>query len=152
MSTAKIDPVFATAIMHALKKGVDGQNARDELRPGVYNDIKVSLTVSVGEMRVAPDTDKAPTSSIPMLSALALLVRRMGLQRHEALATLREVMQEALAMKSDASEKLLLETGVIEAQEMIKTEVISKLPRTPVKGQVLLEGVEVTLTAMQKKD
>jgi hypothetical protein len=152
MSTAHIDPVFATAILHALKKGVDAQNARDELEPGVYNDIKVGLSIRVGEMRVAPDTDKAPTSSIPVLPALALLVRRMGLQRHEALATLREVMQEALTMKGDASEKLLLETGVLEAQEMLKTEVIAKLPRTPVKGAVQLEDIEVTLTAMSKGD
>lgn len=151
MSTATIDPIFATALNHAMKKGVDAVNARAELEPGVYSDIEIEVTVKVGEMRVSPDTDKAPTCAIPMLPALALLVRRMGLQRHEALATLREVMQEALAIKSDASEKLLSETGVAEAEEMIRTEVIAKLPRIAVKGAVKVDDVEVTLRSMRRE-
>lgn len=148
MSTAQISPIFATALAHAMKKGVDASNARDELKPGVYRDIKIELAIHVKEMRVAPDTDKAPTSSIPMVAAMALLVRRMGLQRDDALRTLREVMQEALALKGDASSKLLAETGVLEAEEMIRSEVIAKLPRTPVKGAVKVEDVEVTFRSM----
>jgi hypothetical protein len=149
MSTAQISPIYATALAHAMKKGVDAVVARDELAPGVYRDIKVELTVSIKEMRVAPDTDKAPTCSIPMLPAMALLVRRMGLQRDDALKTLREVMLEAIAMKADASSSLLAETGVVDAEEMIRTEVIAKLPRTPVKGAVKVEDVEVTFKSMQ---
>jgi hypothetical protein len=149
MSTASISPVFATALAHAMKKGVDATVARDELEPGVYRDIKVDLSITIGEMRVAPDTDKSPTCSIPMLPAMALLVRRMGLQRDEALKTLREVMGEAIALKSDASSKLLAETGVLEAEEMLRTEVIAKLPRTPVKGAVKVDNVEVTFKSMQ---
>lgn len=148
MSAAQISPIFATALAHAMKKGVDATTARDELEPGVYRDIKIELVVSIKEMRVAPDTDKAPTSSIPMIAALALLVRRMGLQRDDALKTLREVMQEAIALKSDASSTLLAETGVAEAEEMIRSEVIAKLPRTPVKGMIKVEDVEVTFRSM----
>lgn len=149
MSSAKISPIYATALAHAMRKGVDAAVARDELEPGVYRDIKVDLTVTVREMRVAPDTDKSPTCSIPLLPALALLVRRMGLQRDDALKTLREVMDEALALKGDASAKLLAETGVADAEEMIRTEVIAKLPRTPVKGAVKLEDIEVVFKSMQ---
>jgi hypothetical protein len=73
----------------------------------------------------------------------------MGLQRDSVLKTLREVMEEALALKEDASSKLLAETGVADAEKMIRDEVIAKLPRTPVKGAVKLGDVEVTFKSMQ---
>jgi hypothetical protein len=151
MSTATIDPKFATAIVHAVRKGLDAGVAREELRPGVYHDIEVDVTIKVGEMRVGPDTDKAPTSSIPMLTALALLVKRMGIQREDALQTLREVMVEALDVGADAQRKLLEESGVAEAEQRIRDEVIAKLPRLPVKGAVLVEGVEVVVRQMRAR-
>lgn len=150
-STAKISPIYATALAHAMKKGVDATAAREVLQPGTYRDIRIELVLSIKEMRVGADTDKAPTSSIPLLPAMALLVRRMGLQRSDALKTLREVMEEAINLKGDASSKLLAETGVAEAEEMLRSEVIAKLPRTPVKGMVKINesDIEVVFKSMQ---
>jgi hypothetical protein len=154
MSNANIDPKIALALITAIKKGVDAETARAETNPGVYRDIRLDLTVEVAEMRVAPDTDKTPTSSIPLLPTLALLLKRMGVQREDALEVLRDVMKQALEMGKDAAKQLLEETGVAEMEERLRQEVIEKLPRVPVKGAVTVkpEDVVVTLKSMSIGD
>lgn len=148
--TTILDPLFSVALQHALKNGLNAK-AREEVGPGVHSDIELTLTVRVGEMRVAEDTDKAPTCSIPMLAAMALLVKRMGFQREKAFEVLQEVMTEAIKLGKDASSTLLAETGVADAEKAIKTEVIAKLPRTPVKGAVKVSNVEVDIKSMSIK-
>lgn len=145
MSNVSLDAKFAIALSHAIQRGVDSKKARGELNAGVYKDIRIELSVLVGEMRVGLDSDKAPTSSIPWLTAMALLIKRMGLQREDALETLRDVLTEAIALGNDAAEALAAESGVEEAEKRIREEVISKLPRTPVKGQVTVKDVDVQI-------
>lgn len=146
-----LDPIFSLALQHAMKKGLDAK-AREEVGPGVHNNLVMDLTVRVGEMRIANDTDKAPTCSIPMLPTLALLLKRMGFQRDKALEMLAEVMEEAINLDKDATKALLAETGVKEAQDLLKKNVIAKLPRTPVKGSVKVSDVEVDLKGMAVAD
>lgn len=148
MSTSvKIDPLFSLALQHAMKKGLDAK-AREEVGPGLHKNLVMDITVRVGEMRIANDTDKAPTCSIPMLPTLALLLKRMGFQRDKALEMLAEVMEEAISLDKDATKALLSETGVKEAQDLLKKNVIAKLPRTPVKGAVKIDDVEVDIKGM----
>jgi len=142
-----IDPLFSLALQHAMKKGLDAK-AREEVGPGVHTNLVMDLTVRVGEMRIANDTDKAPTCSIPLLPTLALLLKRMGFQREKALEMLAEVMGEAIALDKDATKALLAETGVKEAQDLLQKDVIAKLPRTPVNGRVTVKDVEVDLKGM----
>jgi len=154
MSTANIDPQFALALTHAVKKGVDAKVARDETKPGVYENLRMDLTVEVDEMRVAPDTDKAATCSVPLLATCALLLKRFQPDdRDRALAVFREVMTEALDLGKDAQKKLLDETGVAGLEKRLKEEVIEKLPRVPVKGAVTIkpDGVRVTIKSMALK-
>lgn len=154
MTHANIDPKFALALFNAVKKGVPVKDAREETKPGVYLGMVMDLTVEVDEMRVAPDTDKSPTASIPLLPTLALLLKRMGVQRDAALDILKEVMTEALDLGKDATKNLLDETGVADMEKRLKTEVIDKLPRVPVKGAVTVKAddVRVTLKSMAIKD
>ena len=142
-----IDPLFSLALQHALKKGLDAK-AREEVGPGVHTNLVMDLTVRVGEMRIGADTDKAPTCSIPLLPTLALMIKRMGFQREQALEVLTEVMTQAINLDKDATKALLAETGVADAEKLLKTEVIAKLPRTPVKGAVKVSDVEVDLKGM----
>lgn len=154
MTTLNIPPTYALALEQAIRKGLNTKSARMELDTGVYHDINVTLEVHVDEMRVAPDTDKAPTTSIPLLPTCALLLKRMGIQREEALDMMREVMVEALDMGKDATQALLDETGVADMEKRLKEEVISKLPRVPVKGAVRVnpEHVRVTIKSMGMGD
>lgn len=151
MSSANIDPKFALAITTAIKKGLDAKSARDETDPGVYRDMKMLLEIEVDEMRVAPDTDKAPTCSIPLLATCALLLQRFAPnERERALTIFEEVMTQALDMPKDGQKKLLDESGVAELEERLKERVIAKLPRKPVKGSVTVkpEHVRVQLKSM----
>lgn len=154
MSQANIDPKFALALINAVKKGVDTKDARAETTAGVYRGMVMDLTIEVDEMRVAPDTDKAPTSSIPLLPTCALLLKRMGVQRDAALDILKDVMTEALDLGKDATKNLLDETGVADMEKRLKAEVIEKLPRVPVKGAVTVkpDDVRVTIKSMAIKD
>jgi len=154
MSTADIDSRYALAILQAAKKGLDAKAAREETEPGVYRNIVLDLHIEVDEMRVAPDTDKAPTCSIPLLPTCALLLKRMGIQREEAMEILKDVMTQALDMGKDATKSLLSDMGVADMQERLKEEVIAKLPRIPVKGAVKVDAdaVRVSLKSMTMDD
>lgn len=151
MSNANIDPKFALAILSAVKKGLDAKVARDETDPGVYSGMKMTLEIEVDEMRVAPDTDKSPTCSIPLLATCALLLKRFEPDaRDRALTIFEEAMTQALDMPKAGQKKLLDESGIPELEKQLKDKVISKLPRVPVKGAVTVksEHVHVTLKSM----
>lgn len=150
MSTATIPPQYALAFLQASKKGLDAAVARDETEPGVYRDIKMTVEIEVNEMRVAPDTDKAPTSSIPWTAVTALLLQRMGVQRDGALDILRNVMNQALNLDKDATKTLMEEYDVKGMEKRLKEEVIAELPRVPVKGAVKVDkdAVKVTVKSM----
>ena len=150
MSHANISPTYALAILQAAKKGIDASVAREETGPGVYKNIKVDVSIEVDEMRVAPDTDRSPTCSIPLLPTCALLLKRMGVQRDQALEVLKDVMTQALDMGTDATKSLLEETGVSDMEKRLKEEVIAKLPRVPTKGAVTVkpDNVRVTVNSM----
>ena len=155
MSTANIDPKFALAIAHAIKKGIDVKAARAETDVGTYENMVMDVHIEVDNMRVAPDTDKAPTSSIPLLATCALLLKRFQPNdRDRALTILREVMETAMDLGKDAQKNLLEETGVDELQKKLKEEVISKMPRVPVTGAVTVkpEDVRVTIKSMSLAD
>ncbi len=139
-----IDPNIQVALAHAVKSQVD-KNARAELGPGVRKNVKLNVTVEIGELRVGHDTDKAPTSRIPVKAALALMLKRMGFQREEALDTLREVMEESLSMDKKATDDLLNEVGVTECETLLKQKVLDNLPRIPVKGAVSVKDVSLTV-------
>lgn len=152
MSQANIDPTFALAVINAVKKGLDSKNAREETEPGVYKDIELDLHLEVAEMRVAPDTDKAPTASIPLLTTCALLLQRFQPNdREKALDVFRQVMTQAMDLGKDAQKKLLEDSGVSELEKTLKEEIIAKLPRVPVKGSVTVkpDDVNVRVTGMK---
>jgi hypothetical protein len=147
MSQANINPPIALAILNAAKKGIDAKTAREETEPGVYRDIKVDVTIEVDELRVAPDTDKSPTTSIPMLTTCALLLQRFQPNdREKALDVFRQVMTQAMDMSKDAQKKLLSDSGVADLEKVLKEEIIAKLPRVPVKGAVTVKPDEVRVT------
>ena len=155
MSTANIDPKFALALLNATKKGIDAKNARAETSPGVYRGLEMTIQVEVDEMRVAPDTDKAPTASIPLLTTCALLLQRFQPNdREKALDVFRQAMTQAMDLGKDQQKKLLKDSGVADLEKTLKEEIISKLPRVPVKGAVTVkpDDVRVTVKSMTLKD
>ena len=151
--TPEIRLAVETGVKTALK-GVTktAGDARDEVQPDQkIEGLTINMTLQIDELKVGHDTDKAPTASIPLLPTLALMAKRLGATREATLKMIREVMTEAISLDKDATNRLLDEAGVAEAQKMVKDEVIGKLPRTPVKKSVKVKGVNLTVTGVNKR-
>lgn len=153
-----LSPELALAIEAGVKDAVKGLTGKgDDLRSKVASDqklkgITVEMTLEIEEVSIGHDTDKTPTVSIPLLPVLGLLVKRMGCTRDAAMIMLRDVMTQALTLDDDktATEALLAEVGVADAMNQIKSEVISKLPRTPVAKPVKAKGAKITVTGVSQ--
>ena len=124
-----------TGIKSALKKiEKTAGDARDSSPSDVVmKNVIIDMRLSIDELAIGHDTDKSPTASIPWLSVMGLVIKRMGATRTDALTMVRKAMEDALTLDKDATETLLKEAGVAEAMELVTTEVINRLPRTKVK-------------------
>lgn len=151
--TAEIRLAIEAGVKDALKqREKTAGDPRDNANPDrTTKGLVINMTLEVDELIVGHDTDKEPTASIPLLPVLALMVKRSGATKDATLALLREVMEEALTLDKDATERLLGEAGVLEAMEDIKTKVIGNLTRTPVKKTVKVKGAKLTVTGCAQK-
>jgi hypothetical protein len=108
--------------------------ARGNISAGVYH---IDETVRIkGVLHVNPDVERVPTSSIPLLPVLAMMIRRLGIGRSAALKLLRECCQDAMSSDVNISDKIA--ESVIDYNNvlnLVKSEVVSQLPKTKVKGQ-----------------
>ena len=89
-----------------------------------------------GSLAKGEDTEKPSTCSIPVLATLALLTAHMGVTREQAIKKICAAVSEAIELDKQATEALLKEIGVVDALKRIQTDVVAKLPKTPVKGGV----------------
>lgn len=154
--TQKLTPELALAIQGAIDAAIKAEFGKDDPRDKVLPDqtidgLAVNLTVEVGSLQIGHDTDKTPTCSIPLLPTLALLVKRMGATRDAALQMIKDAMTEALTLDKGATEALMAESGVAEAETLIKEKVIATLPRTKVRKAVKVKDATVTITLAAQK-
>ena len=152
LAQAALDEAFKAANKRV--KTAHGKDA--DLRDEVQADQKMTglvldMQIEIGEVVIGHDTDKAPTTSIPWLAAMGLLIRRMGLQREAAMDIIREAVTQALTLGDDAEKAILSETGVGDAVETLKKEIIDRLPRTKVRKGFSTDGVTVTIKSAGKK-
>jgi len=132
--------------LKTLTKTAGSGDLRDLAQPDqTLKGLVIDLQLEIDQVDIGHDTDKAPTCSIPMLAAMALLIKRMGVTRDGALDLIGDVMKQAMALGKDASKELLKETGVAEAQQRLKDEVIATLPRTRVRKSVKVKGAKLTV-------
>tara|TARA_B100000029_G_C17306109_1_gene862564 strand:- start:49 stop:516 length:468 start_codon:yes stop_codon:yes gene_type:complete len=117
-----------------LSKNSISKNEKDLIPAGVYEYDFVARFRGV--LTKGEDTDKIPTCSIPIKATIAMLIRRMGFTRDDAIALLVDVMTEAIELDKNASNELLDESGVLAAYKAVEKQVLDKLPRTPVIGRL----------------
>ena len=151
--TPEIRLAIETGVKDALKQMTKNLgDAKEEATPDTETKgLVINLTLEVDSLKVGHDTDRAPTCSIPLLPTLALLTKRMGATRDDAMAKIKEAMQEALTLDRDAAATLLEEFGVAEAEAEIKNQIIAELPRTPVKKTAKVKGVKMTVTGAAQR-
>ena len=143
------NPAALLCLIEGVKKAEKevGAKALRAAVPAGEHEASLSLTFDAG-IKKGEDGDKASTCSIPMLSAMALLVKRMGFQREEALKILAEVIAEAMELESNKGAKADLEAelGVEAEVKRIKKELVAALPRTPKAGTITVQGVEMEVS------
>jgi hypothetical protein len=127
-----MDPVDLLALAKAVSSD-ELDLARQSVAPGKYQiDAKIHL---VGEISVGKSTEKTPTSSTPWLTVCALILKKSGFQKELAIPMIMDAVREAITLDKDASEALLVNTGVQDVKDRLAAE-YKKLPKTPVAGQV----------------
>lgn len=99
------------------------------------------LTIHIkGTVKKAASTLAAPTTEIPLIATMALMLKKMGFQRDKAAEMIRECMLESLALKAageenDSSQIILERIADAETQiAFLKKEIIEKLPKQPKSG------------------
>jgi len=110
-------------------------DARKGLAEGTH---EVDFTVRVqGAISVGIAYDTAPTVSIPLLEALALMLHYCGITREHAKTMLTRILRESLEINGTASGALTAALPWVTAMvETIKADIIAELPRQPRKGVV----------------
>ena len=119
--------------------------ARDGVAAGEF---PVDFTVSVkGIVTVEEDGEKKPTVSIPVKEVLALFIARSGATRDANIALLTSCISDALAAKGGkGGAKGALEAEFDATFGKVVEQFLSTLPKTRVRGDVVMDGVTVTVT------
>ena len=120
-----------------------------DLTPGTHY-INETLTVHVtGTVEKLDDEYAAPTVSIPLIPTLAYFAERLGVNRDEALDTLRDALHEAMTknVKEDANIKARMD-DVQAAMKAIKKDLIAGLPKMRRDGKILIDGLAVEVESV----
>ena len=108
--------------------------ARNELGPGEYAINQLFLVE--GTLKVGEDYKKTPTTSIPILDAMALLVHDAGITGPHALAAIKNAMQRALDQDFSVKAAISAMRGNLETAERQVRATLAELPKVPAKGPV----------------
>lgn len=133
--------------MTVLSKVIPSRKA-SEFRDGVTaGSFPVDFTVSVkGTVVVEEDSEKVSTVSIPVKEVLALFIARSGALRDSNIAILRDCITDALNNKGSKGAKGALVKEFDAAFGEVVTDFLATLPKTRVRGDVVMDGVTVTVT------
>jgi hypothetical protein len=122
------------------------KNAEADLEPGRHF-IDEEFVVRVhGSVEKLDDEIAIPTVSIPLITTLAYFWDRLGVDRDQALAVLREALHEAMTkdVKEDAAIKRRID-DVQQAVATIRKELIADLPPLHRAGKVITSDLTVEL-------
>jgi hypothetical protein len=131
-------------------KGLLAKCWKDELvdlAPGThYVDEVLTIHVS-GSVQKQADSMVAPTTSLPYLSIIALLLERSGCTKGSSVKLLREVITEAMTNPGKGKNEQIearmkdVETAV----KLVKEELVGKLERQHRDGRLLINGLTIAV-------
>jgi hypothetical protein len=85
-----------------------------------------------------------------LIAALALFWEKAGIVRDRALAMLRESLQEAMTAKVKEDKSIVSRIKDVDsAIKAIRQELIAGLPKMHRDGKVLIDGLQIEVTAME---
>ena len=115
-----------------------------DLEPGRHHFDELLTIRVVGTAEKQADQLVAPTTSIPMLTVIALFWQRCGVTRDHAMTALRESLIEAMQEGVDKEEKIKSHIKDCEATiQAVKEQLISRLPKVPRSGRLSTKDLRV---------
>lgn len=131
---SNLTPTQVLALSKALNRN-QVTNARGAVSPG--NHIVPTFQVEIGgNLEVKEDESYTPTTSVSLIGATCLAIRRMGIQREAFLKAMKEVCQEALQHDEQTRAALMAEANVREFERAFRSEFTSQLPQKTRNGKV----------------
>lgn len=133
-----LEPVVSTAIAKMFKA--------EKLEPGTYplDGIKVTLTLG-GTMTKNEPEMRVPTTSISILTVLALTLQKSGIQAERIKDIVKAAMTEAVNMGESSKNAIEPYIKDIEKWEKEVKETLAELPKVQVEGKLLTKGVTVKM-------
>lgn len=130
------------AALDGLLKDLDPSESKSRLDPNQTYGFDFTINIR-GQLTKHEDTERKPTVSTPWLTVIALFVRRCGIQREESMKIILEAMTEAMEAGKDKEklDALYKATGIYDARREYDKQVLSKLPKAKVNGQVRCEDL-----------
>lgn len=108
-----------------------------------FVDEVVTIHVS-GTVTKQNDSMVAPTTSLPLITILALFWEKSGITRGHALRMLKEAITEAMQNGKDTDEQIEARMMDVEAAvKAVKTDLIAKLPKQRRSGRVVTKDLQI---------
>ena len=123
--------------------------SKEVIEAGTY-DLDVTLEVTVrGTVTQNPEELNAATTSVPLLSVLALVLQKSGITREHSMRLLREALGEAMLEGKDKNAAISEHVkGMEEVIKIVKKEVIDQLPQVVRKGKLLAKDVDIDVKVL----
>ena len=117
------------------------------LEPG-FHEFQETVTVRIsGTVEKKPDQHVAPTTSLPTILTIALLLQKSGATGPHALNLLKDCISEAMANGKSKDKEIAAQVQEVEkVVETVKRELIAKLPKQKRSGRVLTKDLEIEVT------
>lgn len=134
---SSIENLTATQVFALSKavKAAQSKAARAEFGAGEH--IVPTFQVEVGgSLKVSADEEYVPTTSISLIGATSMALRRMGIQRGPFLKAMKEACQEALQSDEATRAALMADANVAEFEAAFREEFTAQLPKASRRGKV----------------
>ena len=123
------------------------------LSPGTHRIDEEFVVRLSGYVERHPDQQITPTTSVPLISVLALFWEKSGIAQDEAIRLLREAITEA--MDENACKNCRIKSRIDDvtlAVEAVKKDLLAELPKVPRAGKTITKGLQISVKSLELAD
>jgi len=123
------------------------------LSPGTHLIDEEFVVRLSGYVTKQADQQITPTTSVPLISVLALFWEKSGIAQDEAIRLLREAITEA--MDANACKNCRIKSridDVTAAVEAVKKDLLAELPKIPRAGKTITKGLQISVKSLELAD
>ena len=123
------------------------------LDPGFHHFDEVMTVRVSGMVEKKDDQYVAPTTSLPTILTIALLLQKSGATGPHALNLLKECITEAMTSGTSKDKEIAARVKEVEkAVETVKRDLIAKLPKQKRAGRVITKDLDIEVLPVHELD